>query len=306
VQRNELTLKALFNEELGAVLQVPSAERDAVMQVLRAAGLSAHSHVIGSLNTADEIEVFRDGKKIWGQPRAELGKIWSDVSYRISSLRDNPACAQAEFDAWSDTTDPGMTPIVSFDPQENIAAPFINKGVRPRVAILREQGCNSQVEMAWAFDRSGFEAWDVHMTDLQTGSADLSGFQGLVAVGGFSYGDVLGAGEGWARSILFNNQLSDQFARYFSRVDTFALGVCNGCQMMAALASMIPGAQDWPRFTRNVSEKYEARFPWLRSPIRHPCFSWVWQAHRFQSRLPMERALPISPARAMPPKFYAH
>lgn len=260
VQRNELTLKALFNEELGAVLQVPSAERDAVMQVLRAAGLSAHSHVIGSLNPADEIEVFRDGKKIWGKPRAELAKIWSDVSYRISSLRDNPACAQAEFDAWSDTTDPGMSPIVGFDPQENVAAPFINKGARPRVAILREQGCNSQVEMAWAFDRSGFEAWDVHMTDLQSGSADLSGFQGLVAVGGFSYGDVLGAGEGWARSILFNTQLSDQFAQYFARSDTFALGVCNGCQMMAALAQMIPGAQDWPRFTRNVSEKYEARF----------------------------------------------
>ena len=260
VQRNELTLKALFNEELGAVLQVPSAERDAVMQVLRAAGLSAHSHVIGSLNPADEIEIFRDGKKIWGKPRAELGQIWSDVSYRISSLRDNPACAQAEFDAWSDTTDPGMTPVVGFDPQENVAAPFINKGARPRVAILREQGCNSQVEMAWAFDRSGFDAWDVHMTDLQTGSADLSGFQGLVAVGGFSYGDVLGAGEGWARSILFNTQLSDQFAQYFGRTDTFALGVCNGCQMMAALAPMIPGAQDWPRFTRNVSEKYEARF----------------------------------------------
>ncbi len=260
VQRNELTLKALFNEELGAVLQVPSAERDAVMQVLRAAGLSAHSHVIGSLNPADEIEVFRDGKKIWGKPRAELGKIWSDVSYRIASLRDNPACAQGEFDAWSDTTDPGMSPIVGFDPQENVAAPFINKGARPRVAILREQGCNSQVEMAWAFDRSGFEAWDVHMTDLQSGSTDLSGFQGLVAVGGFSYGDVLGAGEGWARSILFNTQLSDQFAQYFGRNDTFALGVCNGCQMMAALAPMIPGAQDWPRFTRNVSEKYEARF----------------------------------------------
>jgi len=239
---------------------VPSSERDAVMQVLRAAGLSVHSHVIGSLNGGDEIEVFRDGKKIWGKPRAELGKIWSDVSYRISSLRDNPACAQAEFDAWSDTSDPGMTPVVAFDPQENVAAPFINKGARPRVAILREQGCNSQVEMAWAFDRSGFEAWDVHMTDLQSGVADLSGFQGLVAVGGFSYGDVLGAGEGWARSILFNTQLSDQFAQYFGRSDTFALGVCNGCQMMAALAPMIPGAQDWPRFTRNVSEKYEARF----------------------------------------------
>ena len=260
VQRNEMTLKALFAEEAGAVIQVPSSERDAVMQVLRAAGLSTHSHVIGSLNGSDEVEFFRDGKRIWGRPRADLGQIWSDVSYRIASLRDNPACAQAEFAAWADAADPGMSPNVSYDPQLNVAAPFINKGARPRVAILREQGCNSQVEMAWAFDKSGFEAWDVHMTDLQSGYVDLSLFQGLVAVGGFSYGDTLGAGEGWARSILFNTQLSDQFAAYFNRKDTFGLGVCNGCQMMAALASMIPGAENWPRFTRNVSEKYEARF----------------------------------------------
>ena len=260
VQRDELTLKALFNEEAGAVIQVPAAERDAVMQVLRAAGLSKHANVIGCLNTLDEIEIFRDGKKVWGRPRAELGQVWSDVSYRIASLRENPACAQAEFDLWKDLTDPGMSPRVSFDPQVNVAAPFINLGAKPRVAILREQGCNSQVEMAWAFDQAGFEAWDVHMTDLQTGYVDLSLFQGLVAVGGFSYGDVLGAGEGWARSILFNSQLSDQFAQYFARPDTFGLGVCNGCQMMAALAKMIPGAEHWPRFTRNQSEKYEARY----------------------------------------------
>ena len=260
VQRNELTLKALFSEEAGAVIQVPAAERDAVLQVLRAAGLSAASHVIGSLNERDDIEFYRDAKKIWGHPRAELGKIWSEVSYQIARQRENPACAQAEWDGWSDRDDPGMTPKVSFDPQHNVAAPFINQGARPRVAILREQGCNSQVEMAWAFDKAGFEAWDVHMTDLQNGYVDLSLFQGLVAVGGFSYGDVLGAGEGWARSILFNNQLSDQFAQYFARPNTFGLGVCNGCQMLAALAKMIPGAEHWPRFTRNLSEKYEARF----------------------------------------------
>ncbi len=259
VQRDELTLKALFSEEIGAVLQVPAAERDAVMQVLRGAGLSAHSHVVGSLNANDAVEIFRDGKMIWNKPRAELGRIWSDVSYRIASRRDNPACAQAEYDQWLDTKDPGMSGLVAFDPQENIAAPFLNLASRPRIAILREQGCNSQIEMAWAFDRSGFEAWDVHMTDLQSGAVDLKDVQGLVAVGGFSYGDVLGAGEGWARSILFNNQLADQFAAYFARKDTFALGVCNGCQMMAALASMIPGADHWPRFTRNQSEKYEAR-----------------------------------------------
>ncbi len=260
VQRNELTLKALFSEEAGAVIQVPAAERDAVMQVLRAAGLSTHSHVIGSLNNSDTLEVFRDGNRIWSRPRAELGTLWSDVSYRIAMRRDNPACAQAELDTWADATDSGMSPLVQFDPQQDVAAPYIGKGARPRVAILREQGCNSQVEMAWAFDKAGFEAVDVHMTDLQAGTADLSSFKGLVAVGGFSYGDTLGAGEGWARSILFNTQLSDQFAQYFARTDTFGLGVCNGCQMMAALATMIPGAENWPRFTRNQSEKYEARF----------------------------------------------
>ena len=259
VQRNELTLKALFSEEVGVVIQVPAAERDSVMQVLRGAGLSAHSHVIGSLNANDAVEIFRDGKLIWSKPRAVLGAIWSDVSYRIASRRDNPACAQAEYDLWADSNDPGMSGLVGFNPQENVAAPFLNIGSRPRIAILREQGCNSQVEMAWAFDRSGFEAWDVHMTDLQSGAVDLKDVQGLVAVGGFSYGDVLGAGEGWARSIRFNSQLADQFAAYFGRNDTFALGVCNGCQMMAALASMIPGAEHWPRFTRNQSEKYEAR-----------------------------------------------
>jgi phosphoribosylformylglycinamidine synthase len=259
VQREELTLKALFSEEAGAVIQVPMSQRDAVMQVLRGAGLSTYSHVIGGLNGADEIEFYRDGKKVWGQPRSELGSAWSEVSRDIALLRDNPACAQAEFDTWKDTANPGLSPRVAFDPQEDIAAPFIATGKRPRVAILREQGCNSQVEMAWAFDTAGFEAVDVHMTDLLNGRIDLSTMQGLVAVGGFSYGDVLGAGEGWARTIRFNTKLADQFAQYFARPDTFGLGVCNGCQMMAALAPMIPGADNWPRFTRNQSEKYEAR-----------------------------------------------
>ncbi len=259
VQRDEATLKALFSEEAGAVVQVRASDRDAVMQVLRGAGLSVHSHVIGGLNDSDEIEFFRDGRKVWARPRVELGRIWSEVSYRIGSRRDNPACAQAEWDVWTDREDPGMTPVVHFDPQEDVAAPFITSGKRPRVAILREQGCNSQVEMAWAFDTAGFEAVDVHMTDLLSGRADLSTMQGLVAVGGFSYGDVLGAGEGWARTIRFNAKLADQFAAYFGRGDTFALGICNGCQMMAALAPLIPGAEFWPRFTRNQSEKYEAR-----------------------------------------------
>ena len=259
VQRDEITLQALFAEEAGAVIQVPAGQRDTVLQQLRAAGLSAHSHVLGGLNTQDEIQFYRDGKCIYQKPRVELAQHWSEVSRRIMERRDNPACAQAEFDVWKNADDPGFAPVVYFDPQEDIAAPFIATGKRPKIAILREQGCNSQVEMAWAFDKAGFEAWDVHMTDLLSGRIRLEDVQGMVAVGGFSYGDVLGAGEGWARTIRFNQQLSDQFSAYFARPDTFALGVCNGCQMMAALSSMIPGAEHWPRFTRNQSEKYEAR-----------------------------------------------
>lgn len=259
VQRDELSLKALFAEEAGAVLQVPLAQRDAVMQALRDAGLSVHSHVVGGLNTQDEIQIYRDGKCIYSRARADLAQQWSEVTRRIMALRDNPACAQAEYDVWQNLDDPGFSPVVNFDPQEDIAAPYIATGKRPRIAILREQGCNSQVEMAWAFDKAGFEAWDVHMTDLLAGRIRLEEVQGLVAVGGFSYGDVLGAGEGWARTIRFNPQLADQFSAYFQRPDTFALGVCNGCQMMATLADFIPGASHWPRFTRNLSEKYEAR-----------------------------------------------
>ncbi|MFT0849941.1 phosphoribosylformylglycinamidine synthase [Achromobacter sp. F4_2707] len=266
VQRDELTLKALFNEEAGAVIQVSRTERDNVLRRLREAGLSQNSYVIGGLNTVDEIQIFRDGKCVYQRARAELGQQWAEVSRRIMALRDNPECAQAEFDLWKDTTNPGMQVRVAFDPQEDIAAPFIATGKRPRVAILREQGCNSQVEMAWAFDKAGFEALDVHMTDLISGRNRLDDVQGLVAVGGFSYGDVLGAGEGWARSIRFNSMLADQFSAFFGRGDTFALGVCNGCQMLAALASLIPGAEHWPRFTRNISEKYEARVTLVEIP----------------------------------------
>ena len=266
VQRDELTLKALFAEEAGAVLQVARSERDTVLRRLREAGLSQYTHVLGSLNQSDEIQIFRDGKCVYQRSRAELGQQWAEVTRRIMALRDNPDCAQAEFDLWKDVEDPGMQVRVAFDPQEDIAAPYIAKGSRPRVAVLREQGCNSQVEMAWAFDHAGFEALDVHMTDLLSGRSRLDDLQGLVAVGGFSYGDVLGAGEGWARSIRYNSMLADQFAAFFGRGDTFALGVCNGCQMMAALASMIPGAEHWPRFTRNISEKYEARLSLVEIP----------------------------------------
>lgn len=259
VQRDELTLKALFNEEAGAVLQVRRDRRDDVLQHLREAGLSKHTHVLGTLNSDDQIQVYRDGSCIYRHDRVGLAQAWSEVSRRITTLRDNPQTAQAEFDLWQDRDNPGLFARVSFDPQDNIAAPYIARGARPTVAILREQGSNSHVEMAWAFHKAGFEAIDVHMSDLLANRISLDQVQGLVAVGGFSYGDVLGAGEGWARTIRFNPMLADQFSAYFDRADAFALGVCNGCQMMAALADMIPGAAHWPRFTRNVSEKYEAR-----------------------------------------------
>ncbi|HJD43448.1 MAG TPA: phosphoribosylformylglycinamidine synthase, partial [Candidatus Paenalcaligenes intestinipullorum] len=259
VQRDELTLKALFNEEAGALIQVAQADRDTVMQRLRAVGLSAYTHVVGSPNTSDTLEIYRDGTCIYTAPRAQLAKQWSEVTRRIMQQRDNPASAEAEYALWDDTTNPGISPVTSINPQQNLSAPYIAHGARPRVAVMREQGCNSQVEMAWAFDTAGFEVVDLPMTDLLEGRTRLEGLVGLVAAGGFSYGDVLGAGEGWARTIRFNALLHDQFAEFFQRNDTFALGVCNGCQMMAALAPLIPGAEAWPRFTRNVSEKYEAR-----------------------------------------------
>ncbi|PLZ03713.1 phosphoribosylformylglycinamidine synthase [Burkholderia sp. WAC0059] len=259
-RRDDRTIRTLFSEELGAVIQVRASERDAVLGVLREHGLSACSHVIGQLNPRDTIEIYRDAKKIYEAPRAELQRTWSEVSWRLARLRDNPACADAEYDALLDAADPGMTPHLGFDPAEDVAAPFIATGARPRVAILREQGVNSHLETAYAFDRAGFDAHDVHMSDLLEGRATLADFAGAVACGGFSYGDVLGAGEGWAKTIRFNAKLADLFAAFFARGDTFALGICNGCQMLSSLASMIPGADAWPKFTRNKSEQFEARF----------------------------------------------
>jgi phosphoribosylformylglycinamidine synthase len=261
-RRNELTLKALFNEELGVVLQVRTTDRDAVMQTLRDHGLSKHSHVIGkpvlSGAAKDDVQVWRDAKAIFSAPLAQLHKTWDDVSWRIAQLRDNPACADSEHAAIGLPADPGMHVRLSFDPLDNVAAPFINK-TRPKVAILREQGVNSHVEMSYAVAQGGFDTFDVHMSDLHAGRTDLSQFQGFIACGGFSYGDTLGAGEGWARSIMFNPKLAEQFEAFFGRTDTFALGVCNGCQMLAALSPIIPGAQDWPKFTNNRSARYEAR-----------------------------------------------
>ena len=257
-RRNELTLKSLFNEELGAVIQVKRSDRDAVMAVLRAHGLSRHSHAIGTTNDRRVLEVWRDTKVQFSAPLRTLQQAWDEVSWRIARQRDNPACADSEHAAVGAEGDTGLHLHLSFDPAEDIAAPFVNTA-KPKLAILREQGVNSHVEMSYAMAQAGFETFDVHMSDLQAGRARFEQFQGFIACGGFSYGDTLGAGEGWARSILFNPALADQFAAFFARQDTFALGVCNGCQMMAALSPMIPGAEAWPKFTRNKSEQFEAR-----------------------------------------------
>jgi phosphoribosylformylglycinamidine synthase len=261
-RRNELTLKALFNEELGVVLQVRSSERDTVFATLRQHGLARHAHVIGKPNDRGVMEVWRDTRCQFSAPLRELHQQWDEVSWRIARQRDNPAAADAEHEAAGAAGDPGLHLYLTFDASpaafESLHAPAVHTS-RPALAILREQGVNSQVEMSCAMAEAGFDTYDVHMTDLQAGRAKLAQFQGLVACGGFSYGDTLGAGEGWARSILFNPALADAFAAFFGRPEVFALGVCNGCQMMAALAPLIPGASAWPKFTRNRSEQFEAR-----------------------------------------------
>jgi phosphoribosylformylglycinamidine synthase len=264
-RREELTLKALFNEELGVVLQVRTAQRNEVMQTLRQHGLSKHSHFIGKTRPAadaqdtgkGEIQVWRDAQLQFSAKLHDLHQVWDSVSWKICAQRDNPVCADAEHAAAGEPSDPGLHVQLN-GVAEPLAAPALNLS-RPRVAILREQGVNSHVEMAYAFTEAGFEAYDVHMTDLQSGRTALSDFRGVVACGGFSYGDTLGAGIGWARSITFNPVLTDQFQAFFARKDTFGLGVCNGCQMFAELADIIPGADAWPRFTTNQSERFEAR-----------------------------------------------
>ncbi|WP_300658451.1 phosphoribosylformylglycinamidine synthase [Hydrogenophaga sp.] len=284
-RREELTLKALFSEELGVLLQVKTDDRNAVMQTLREHGLSKHSHFVGKTRPASsamdagkgQLQVWRDTKAVFSASLFDLHQVWDSVSWKINQQRDNPACADAEHAAAGRPEDPGLHTKLTFDPSaETPVRPELVEGhpdqaastssartglllTRPKVAILREQGVNSHVEMAYAFTQAGFEAFDVHMTDLQTGRAKLSDFKGVVACGGFSYGDTLGAGIGWARSITFNPALSDQFKAFFARTDTFGLGVCNGCQMFAELADIIPGAEAWPRFTTNQSERFEAR-----------------------------------------------
>ncbi len=251
----DLALAALFSEELGAVLQVRARDREKVMQVLRDAGLGDYAHVFGQINARDEIRLSRNARPVFAKPRVELQRAWSETTFRMQSLRDNPESARQEYDRILDTQDPGLSVSLSFSP----GPVLVGKGARPRVAILREQGVNGQVEMAAAFDRAGFEAVDVHMTDLISGRMTLDGYKGFAAGGGFSYGDVLGGGRGWASSILFNAVVRSQFERFFARPDTFALGACNGCQMMGALRELVPGAGHWPRFLRNRSEQFEAR-----------------------------------------------
>ncbi|HEU4407276.1 MAG TPA: phosphoribosylformylglycinamidine synthase [Polyangiaceae bacterium] len=252
-------LPALFAEELGAVVQVRSGDVDGVVAELERRGLGGCVHWLGRPEPGDRIVVRRGGEVLVDEKRSFLRGVWSETTHAIARLRDDAACADEEQAARVDPADPGLSARLPFDPDEDIAAPFVARGRRPRVAVLREQGVNGQVEMAAAFDRAGFEAVDVHMSDLLSGRASLEGFRGLAACGGFSYGDVLGAGEGWAKSILFHDRARAMFRHFFERPDTFALGVCNGCQMLSALRELVPGAELWPRFVRNRSEQFEAR-----------------------------------------------
>jgi len=252
-------LNILFNEELGAVIQVAHQDTDAVLKLLADAQLGHHSYVVGTLATDDSIR-FREGNHaLISSNRTELQQAWSETTRQMQALRDDPECAEEEYQRIAVTDDPGTQIELTFDPAEDITMPYINKGVRPAIAVLREQGVNGQIEMANAFHRAGFDSIDVHMSDILSGRVTLDQFKGLVACGGFSYGDVLGAGEGWAKSILFNNKARDQFADFFQRDDRFALGVCNGCQMFSNLHELIPGTEHWPHFVRNRSEQFEGR-----------------------------------------------
>ncbi|PIP02529.1 MAG: phosphoribosylformylglycinamidine synthase, partial [Zetaproteobacteria bacterium CG23_combo_of_CG06-09_8_20_14_all_54_7] len=251
-------LRLLFSEELGAVIQIRREQREAVLSLLAEAGLAHIAHIIGHPRKDGIVYMACREKAVIDQPVQQLHQAWAETSYRMQALRDHPQCASEGFDALADRNDAGLVAELTFDPAEDICAPFIHTA-RPRMAVLREQGVNGQVEMAAAFDRAGFDCTDVHMSDVIEGRASLADFKGLVACGGFSFGDVLGAGRGWANSVLFNARARDEFNAFFHRDDSFALGVCNGCQMMSGLKSIIPGTEAWPRFERNRSEQFEAR-----------------------------------------------
>ncbi len=252
------TLAVLFNEELGAVLEVPVDKRAQFDSVIAKFDLTDAVLALGKATIGEQIDVTVSGEAVLSTSRVRLHRLWSDTTYQMQSLRDNPKCAQQEYDRLLDTADTGLYSKLKFDANEDITAPFVG-GAKPKLAILREQGVNGHIEMAAAFSQSGFSAVDVTMTDVIEGRVSLEDFKGLVACGGFSYGDVLGAGEGWAKSILFNPRVRSEFEAYFARQDAFALGICNGCQMMSNLKEIIPGAETWPHFVRNASEQFEAR-----------------------------------------------
>ena len=261
---NEASIRALFNEELGAVIQIAKQDVAAVEALFKEADLALHT--VATIGTDEKIVIRNQAGIVLEQNRADLQRAWQETSHAIQRLRDNPACADSEFALIGDNERSALFADVKFDVKEDIAAPFINSGTKPKIAILREQGVNGQIEMAAAFTRAGFDAYDVHMSDLMAGRVHLADFKMLAACGGFSYGDVLGAGEGWAKSILFHPALRDQFAAFFTDPNTLTLGVCNGCQMVSNLAEIIPGAETWPKFKRNLSEQFEARLSMVHVP----------------------------------------
>ncbi|MDC0983572.1 phosphoribosylformylglycinamidine synthase [Candidatus Thioglobus sp.] len=261
--RTSKLLSELFNEELGCVIQVSNHNREKVLNELEKAGLKEHTKSIAKINETDEIIIYQDDIEVFKDQRVNLQKVWSSTSYHISKLRDNPESALSEYSELSESSN-GLKISPTFDINENISAPYLNQGIKPKIAILREQGINGHIEMAAAFTKAGFEATDVHMSQILSGEVSLSRFKGLAACGGFSYGDVLGAGRGWANSILLNHKAKDEFSEYFLRSDSFTLGVCNGCQMISNLREIIPGTENWPSFERNTSEQFEARFTGVR------------------------------------------
>ena len=279
--KKDTVLSALFNEELGAVIQVRKKQISTVMQYASDNGLAGCIHEIAELNDEDVLNISVGDKNLFSQSRVELQRRWAATSYHMQSLRDNSICAKEEYDQILDVKAPGISIALSFDLNEDITAPYINVDAKPRIAVLREQGVNGQIEMGAVFDRARFEAIDVHMTDLISGRVRLDQFNALVACGGFSYGDVLGAGGGWAKSILFNADLRAQFEAFFTNPDTLTLGVCNGCQMISLLHELIPGADHWPRFVRNRSEQFEGRFSLLRVEANNSAFLQGMEGSRF-------------------------
>ena len=252
------TINELFNEELGCIIQIPIINKSIVLKELEDIGLKKFTRLIAKINNTDEILIYQEKRLVFREQRKNLHKEWSSTSFEISKLRDNPICSESENMELLETSD-GLKVKTTYDINESISAPYLSNGIKPKIAILREQGINGHVEMAAAFTQAGFDAYDVHMSEILSGNKSLKQFQGLAACGGFSYGDVLGAGRGWANSILLNSKVKDEFSEYFSRTDSFTLGVCNGCQMISNLKEIIPGSQNWPSFEKNTSEQFEAR-----------------------------------------------